>query len=385
MIWRNIASNFLSLLVVILIAAAGAVAWAKRQYEGPGPSAVAQCVQVGRNEGLASLSNRLADQGAISSAYIFRAGADYQGKAGSLKYGSYLVPAGASMAEIIDAATKGGPSSCGTEVLFRVGVRANSVVLREIDPATGAYAETAKYDPDSEAPPEAITAAIEEPDSRLRLAVAEGVTSSQVVNAMREASFMSGEVATVPAEGMLAPDTYDVPKGQDRAELLANMEARQADILAKAWETRAGGLPYESPQEALTMASIVEKETAVPDERRVVASVFVNRLEQGMKLQTDPTVIYGITRGEGVLDRGIRQSELRSRTAYNTYVINGLPPTPIANPGRAAIAAALDPEKTDYLFFVADGTGGHVFARTLDEHNANVARWREIEGQQSRN
>lgn len=129
------------------------------------------------------------------------------------------------------------------------------------------------------------------------------------------------------------------------------------------------------------MASIIEKETAVPDERRVVASVFVNRLRQGMRLETDPTVIYGITKGEGVLDRGIRGSELRRRTPYNTYQIDGLPPTPIANPGRASIQAALDPETTDYVFFVADGTGGHAFGRTLAEHNENVARWREIERQ----
>jgi UPF0755 protein len=142
-------------------------------------------------------------------------------------------------------------------------------------------------------------------------------------------------------------------------------------------------LPYKTPEEALVMASIVEKETGVPEERKRVASVFLNRLAQGMRLQTDPTVIYGITKGEGVLGRGLRQSELRRATPWNTYVIEGLPPTPIANPGRLSIEAALNPETTDYLFFVADGTGGHVFATTLAEHNANVAKWRAIEAQRA--
>jgi UPF0755 protein len=151
--------------------------------------------------------------------------------------------------------------------------------------------------------------------------------------------------------------------------------------LAAAWEARAPGLPLASPEEALILASIIEKETAVAEERRVVSSVFVNRLNRGMRLQTDPTVIYGITQGKGILGRGLRQSELRRETAWNTYVISGLPPTPIANPGRASIEAALNPEQTDFVFFVADGTGGHVFAKTLAEHNANVAKWRQIEAE----
>lgn len=157
------------------------------------------------------------------------------------------------------------------------------------------------------------------------------------------------------------------------------MQKRQAAILAAAWAGRAEGLPYQSPEEALVMASIVEKETGVPDERRLVASVFVNRLQQGMRLQTDPTVIYGVTGGKGVLGRGLRQSELQRRTPYNTYVIDGLPPAPIANPGRASIDATLHPDATRYLYFVADGSGGHVFAESLAEHNANVVKWRELE------
>ena len=159
------------------------------------------------------------------------------------------------------------------------------------------------------------------------------------------------------------------------------MKANQARTLDQLWAERAADLPYKTKEEALVMASIVEKETGVAEERPQVASVFINRIAQGMRLQTDPTVIYGITKGEGVLGRGLRQSELRKATPFNTYVIEGLPPTPIANPGRLSIAAALNPAKTDYLFFVADGTGGHAFAKTLAEHNENVAKWRAIEAQ----
>jgi len=154
--------------------------------------------------------------------------------------------------------------------------------------------------------------------------------------------------------------------------------------MADLWASRAEGLPYKSPEEALVMASIVEKETGVPDERGVVAAVFVNRLRQGMRLQTDPTVIYGVTKGQGVLGRGLRRSELSAPTRWNTYVIDGLPPTPIANPGRASIEATLNPPDSPYIYFVADGTGGHAFASTLDEHNANVRKWRQIEADRAR-
>jgi UPF0755 protein len=156
-------------------------------------------------------------------------------------------------------------------------------------------------------------------------------------------------------------------------------------VLAEEWAERAPDLPYASPEEALIMASIVEKETGIAEERRQVASVFVNRLRKGMRLQTDPTVIYGVTNGEGVLGRGLRQSELRRETPYNTYVIPALPPTPIANPGRLSIEAALNPDDTPFIFFVADGTGGHAFAVTLEDHNANVVKWRAIEAQQGQN
>lgn len=381
MIWRNIASNFLTLLIVLMIAAAAAVAWARQEFTGPGPSDVAQCIQIAPGASLSAVSERLADQGAISNAYIFRAGADYMGKSRDLKFGSYLLSPESSMEDIVGVVTAGGPSTCGTEVILRVGVRENTILLRDMSPDTGNYEEIARYNPATEDRPQPISDAEEQADVRLRVAMAEGVTSWQVVEALKAAAFLSGDVASVPAEGSLAPDTYAVSKGDDRAALLAEMGRRQAAILAEEWEARPFGLPYQSPEEALIMASIVEKETGVAAERPQVASVFVNRMQRGMRLETDPTVIYGVTRGQGILDRGLRRSELNTVTPYNTYRVDGLPPTPIANPGRAAIRAALNPDETDYIFFVADGTGGHAFSRTLDEHNAAVARWREIERQ----
>ncbi|MBK4215506.1 endolytic transglycosylase MltG [Paracoccus caeni] len=379
--WRNIASNFLTLMIVVLIGAAAAIAWARHEFTGPGHSEVAQCVRVAPGASLNAVSKQLAEQGAVSSGYIFRAGADYMDKSRDLKFGSYLVPPKASMQDIVNAITAGGPSSCGTEVQLLVGVRGNAILLRDMNPDTGAFEEMARFNPANEEQPEAITAAAQKPDARLRITMAEGVTSWQVVEGLKAAGFLSGEVAEVPAEGSLAPDSYEVESGADRATLLANMAQRQQTILATEWEDRDFGLPYETPEEALIMASIVEKETGVAAERPQVASVFVNRLRQGMRLETDPTVIYGVTGGEGVLDRGLRRSELNRVTPYNTYRVDGLPPTPIANPGRAAIRAALHPDETDYLFFVADGTGGHAFSRNLEEHNAAVARWREIERQ----
>ncbi len=381
--WRSIASNFLTIAIVLIAGVAGIIAWGKNQYSGPGPLADAICLKVPNGATFRSVAADLADRQAISSAYILKVGAEYEGKTAKLKAGSFLVPEHASMAEIVDAVTRGGQSTCGTEVNYRIGVNGSDLILRELDPATSAYVEVVKFDPAEDAAPEEYTAATGEADVRYRVTLAEGVTSWQVVDALKRADFLSGEAGDVPPEGMLSPDSYEVTKGEPRAELLADMQARQEATLAELWATRAEGLPYATPEEALTMASIVEKETGIADERPLVASVFINRLEQGMKLQTDPTVIYGITKGQGVLGRGLRQSELRGRTPYNTYVIEGLPPTPIANPGRASIEATLNPADTDDIFFVADGSGGHVFSSTLREHNANVAKWRQIERQRA--
>lgn len=380
--WKAVASNALTLFILALVVAAGVLAWAREQYTGPGPLTEAICVKVERGASLAAVSARLEEQGAISDARIFRIGADYSGQAGALKFGSYLVPAGASMVEVLDVLTAGGASTCGREVNFRIGVRGPEVLLREMDAASGKLVEVAKFVPGTDAVPADYAEAADDADLRFQITLAEGVTSWMVVDSLKRADFLKGEIAEVPPEGSLAPQGYEVARGADRGALLEQMRAAQAGIIADLWPKRAADLPYDTPEEALVMASIVEKETGVAEERPQVASVFVNRLQQGMRLQTDPTVIYGITKGEGVLERGLRQSELRRETPYNTYLIDGLPPTPIANPGRLSIEAALNPARTDYLYFVADGSGGHAFAATLEAHNENVARWREIEKQQ---
>lgn len=380
--WRSIASNGLTILIVMILVVGGLVTWAQEEYRGPGPLSQAICLKVDRGTTMRKVSENLEGQGAISSGAIFRAGADYSGKSGSLKAGSFLVPAETSMEAIVEIVTRGGQSTCGTEVNFRIGIARSAIEVRQLDPATNRFVEVAGFAPGTDEPvPEAYTKARQESDARYRVILAEGVTSWQVVEELKTADFLKGEVATVPDEGSLAPDSYEVRVDDERSALLEKMQEAQTKILAEAWANRAPDLPLKSPEEALILASIIEKETGVPQERGLVASVFVNRLRQGMKLQTDPSVIYGVTAGKGILGRGLRQSELRRETPWNTYVIPALPKTPIANPGRSSIEAALHPEQTNLIFFVADGTGGHAFAATLQEHNANVAKWRKIEAQ----
>ena len=380
--WRSVASNALTLFIVILVAMAALVAWGRNEFVAPGPLVEPICLQVERGASLSSVSRNLEERGAISDARIFRIGAEYSDRADDLKFGSYMVPANASMSEVLEAITASGRSTCGRDLNFRIGVTRSDVILSELDLTSNAYTEVARFDAGADPLPPEYLEVSDDPALVFRITVAEGVTSWQIVDSLKKADFLQGALETVPPEGSLAPGGYEVDRGAERGQLIAEMSDRQAAILADAWENRVEGLPYDTPEEALIMASIIEKETAVAEERGQVASVFVNRMQQGMRLQTDPTVIYGITKGEGVLGRGLRQSELRRETPYNTYVIDGLPPTPIANPGEASIRAAMNPDTTDYLFFVADGTGGHAFARTLDEHNENVARWRRIEAEQ---
>lgn len=381
--WRHIASNALTMLIVGIFLLGGVILWGQSEYSAEGPLEQQICLRVERGSNVSRVSENLADQGAISSGLLLRLGMDYADQTSKLKAGSYLVPERASMSDIAQIITKGGASTCGTEVVYRIGVTRLSTIVRELDPATSKFVEKAKFDPSAGETPQAYREVLEQSDTRYRVAVAEGVTSWQIVEGLKSVSLLEGEVAEVPDEGSLAPQSYEFKKGEKRADLLAEMTKRQEAILAAAWEGRVDGLPVKSAEEALVLASLIEKETGVAEERRQVASVFVNRLNKGMKLQTDPAVIYGITKGEGVLGRGLRRSELRKATPYNTYVIDALPPTPIANPGRASIEAALDPDSTDYIFFVADGTGGHAFAVTLDEHNANVAKWRAIEAERA--
>lgn len=321
---RHLAANAFTVLFVICLALAGLSIWSIRAFTAPGPLTETREVALARGASLASVSETLAAEGVISNATIFRLGARYRGQDTALKFGEYEIPAAASMEEVLDIIVSG----------------------RSI---------------------------------QHRVTVAEGLTSWEVVELLRANDLLSGEIAEVPPEGSLAPDTYFVARGMSRTELIDRMKAAQARILEAAWDMRLPDSPLRSPEEALTLASIIEKETGVPDERPLVGGVFVNRLREGMRLQSDPTIIYGITNGQGPLDRPILRSDIERPTAYNTYVIDRLPPGPIANPGRDAILAAVRPAETDALYFVADGTGGHAFATTLREHNRNVAEWRRIE------
>ena len=380
---RHIVANAFTLIIVGLVALAIIIAAGQRQFTGPGPLAQAICYRVAPGASLQQVSAELGEVGAIGSPTVFRVGARYTERADQLRFGSYLVPEAASMDEIMDILTRGGASTCGSEIQYRIGVTRIDTLVRELDPATQRFETVVEFDA-GDTPPEEYARFAAMSDISLRVTVAEGVTSWQIWDGLRQAEFLSGDAGEVPDEGWLAPDSYAVARGQDRADLLTEMRTRQEAILTELWETRAEGLPYASPYEALVMASIVEKETGTADERPQVAGVFVNRLNVPMRLQTDPTVIYGITKGQGTLGRGLRRSELDAVTPYNTYRIEGLPPTPIANPGRAAIAAALNPDDTAYLYFVADGTGGHTFSTNLADHNRAVARWREIEAQRAR-
>lgn len=321
---KHFAANALTVLIVVCIALAGLAIWSIRSFTAPGPLDAPELVELERGVSLTAASEMLEKDGAITNAAIFRLGARYRGLDDKVKYGEYEIPASASMEEVLDIVTSG---------------------------------KSIQY----------------------KVTIAEGLTSWEVVEALRANPLLSGEIETVPPEGSLAPDTYFVARGSSREELVSRMLDAQAIILATAWASRDADLPLKSPEEALTLASIVEKETALASERPLVGGVFINRLRQGMRLQSDPTIIYGITKGEGPLDRPIRRSDIEKPTAYNTYVIDRLPPGPISNPGRDAILAVVNPAPTDALYFVADGSGGHAFASTLRDHQKNVAAWRRIE------
>lgn len=317
----------LLLLIIGAVAAAGIGFEVKRRFTAEGPLTQAEILWVERGNGLGTVTSKLADMRAVRDPQLFTLAARMDGVAAGLKAGEYEIPAGASIADIIG-------------------------ILKEAKPI-------------------------------LRVVtVPEGRTTAQVIRMLSETELLTGEVTLEPAEGSLLPETYSYSRGEARDELITRMQAAHREAVDSLWETRAADLPIKTKEEAVVLASIVEKETGVADERPRVAGVFINRLRRGMKLQSDPTVIYGVSRGEP-LGRGIYASELRAETPYNTYIIRGLPPTPIANPGREAIAAVLNPLQTDELYFVADGTGGHAFATTLAEHSRNVAKWRQIERAQS--
>ncbi|MBO6791171.1 MAG: endolytic transglycosylase MltG [Dinoroseobacter sp.] len=380
--WKHVASNALTLAIFVLICVIGLISWGQREFVKDGPLDQTLFFEVPRGATLTRVSNSLEAEGAISSAQIFRIAAQYSGKAEDLKFNNYELPAGASMEQILDIVTQASAPTFRYVAQYTISEGRGVMRLRERQ--DGSLVEIASFSYTDGLPEAYADLVNRNVPINYRITVAEGVTSWNIIEALKGADFLSGEAPEeLPAEGTLAPDTYEVAKGTSRADVIRRMEAAQEAILAEAWELRADDLPISSQDEALILASIIEKETSVPDERGLVAGVFTNRLRRGIRLQTDPTVIYGITQGQGTLGRGLRRSELRRETPWNTYTIDGLPPTPIANPGRAAIEAALNPEATDYIFFVADGTGGHAFAATLPEHNANVARWRQIEAERA--
>ncbi|MGB3406884.1 MAG: endolytic transglycosylase MltG [Jannaschia sp.] len=379
--WKHIAANALTLGIVAIACLAGIIQLGKNQWAAPGPLQQASFFEVPRGATLNRVSEDLAAKGIVSSDSIFRLGVKYAERESEIKFGTFEIPAGAAMPDVLDIITAGGPSVFPYTVTYLLRAQGPEVRVRERVAGQEQLVEIATFEPGVDDVPEEYTALLDRGvPITWRVAVAPGLTSWDIVEGLKGASFLTGasELA-VPPEGSLAPDTYDVARGSEAADLIQQMRIAQERILADAWASRVPGLPIETPQEALTLASIIEKETGVAEERRLVSAVFINRLNQGMRLQTDPTVIYGITRGQGTLGRGLRRSELDRETPFNTYRIDGLPPGPIANPSAAAIQAAMDPEETEFLFFVADGTGGHAFAETLAEHNANVAAWRAIE------
>ena len=215
-----------------------------------------------------------------------------------------------------------------------------------------------------------------------QVTIAEGLTSEQIVQRLLEADMLAGNIREIPREGSLLPESYRFPRGTPRDQVIQRIQQAEKRVVQEVWDHRAPDLPLRSPEQLVTLASIVEKETGRADERTRVAAVFVNRLKQRMRLQSDPTIIYGLVGGKGTLGRPIMRSEIEQPTPYNTYVIEGLPPGPIANPGRAALEAVANPARTKELYFVADGTGGHAFSETLDQHQKGVARLRAMEQQQ---
>jgi UPF0755 protein len=295
---------------------------ADRYYRAPGPLPQEATVVVPPGVGLKRVSYLLEYAGAVQKARYFEWAVLWQHGEGKLKAGEYAIPPHSSMADILSLLQSG------------------KVVIHKVT-------------------------------------IPEGATAVAVEKILNAAPAMNGTLTAPPTEGSILPETYYYTWGQKRAAMIARMQGEMRKVLAADWASRAPDLPYKTPEEAVVLASMIERETAVPAERGMIAGVFVNRLKRGMKLQSDPTVIYGITGGAD-LGRALTASDLNSDTAYNTYRIAGLPPAPIANPGKESLAAALNPAETDALYFVANGEGGHAFADTYEAHLANVKRWRAL-------
>ncbi len=320
-----VGNAIITLLLVGMIAAGGIYVYGKQQIEAPGPLQEDKVVNIPARAGMTDIADILQREGVIDNNRWAFIGSVFALKARSdLKPGEYLFQKKASLREVIGTIVEG------------------KVVQH------------------------AVT-------------IPEGLTSEQIVARLSDNDIFTGTIREIPNEGTLLPETYKFPRGTTREQVIQRMQQAQKRVLAEIWDRRNTDIPIKTPEQLVTLASIVEKETGKADERSRVAAVFVNRLRQKMKLQSDPTIIYGLVGGKGTLGRPIKRSEIMQPSTYNTYVIDGLPQGPIANPGRASLEAAANPARTRDLFFVADGSGGHTFTETYDQHQKNVARLRAME------
>jgi UPF0755 protein len=322
-----VGNAIITIILVLMIGVGGGYFYGRQKIEAPGPLQEDKVVNIPSRAGMTDIADTLQREGVIDNNRWAFIGAVFALKARSeLKPGEYLFQKNASLRDVI-----------GTMVEGKVVQHA--------------------------------------------VTIPEGLTSEQIVSRLSDNDIFSGTVREIPREGTLLPETYKFPRGTTRDQVIARMQQAQKRVVAEIWEHRTQDLPIKSPEQLVTLASIVEKETGKPDERSRVAAVFVNRLRQKIKLQSDPTIIYGLVGGKGTLGRPIKRSEIQQPSPYNTYVVEGLPPGPIANPGRASLEAAANPARTRDLFFVADGTGGHAFSDTYDQHQKNVAKLRAMEKQ----
>ena len=313
-----------TVLIVISVAVGAALFFGKQRFDAAGPLADDKVVNIPRGLGIRDIADVLQREGVIDQPYIFMGGVIALKARGELKYGEYQFSKHASVADVVDT-------------------------ILEAKVVQHAFT------------------------------VPEGLTSEQIVARLLENTALTGQIKEIPREGTLLPETYRFTRGMTREQIIQRMQQAHRRVLQDVWEHRMPDLPVKTPEQLVTLASIVEKETGRPDERTRVAAVFVNRLKTKMRLQSDPTIIYGLTGGKGSLGRPIQKNEIEQPTPYNTYVIDGLPPGPIANPGRASLEAAANPARTKEIYFVADGSGGHLFSDNYTEHQKNVARLRGLE------
>jgi len=322
-----IGNAVISVFVLAALAAGIALFFGKQRFEAPGPLAADRVVNIPRGSGMRDIADTLSREGVIDQPWLFIGGVLVLKAREDLKAGEYEFKAHSSMRDVVATIVEG------------------KVVAHQVS-------------------------------------IPEGLTSEQIVARLLQDDILAGDVKEIPREGSLLPDTYNFARAVTREQMIARMQQAEQRLLRETWEHRAADLPLRTPEQLVVLASLVEKETGKPEERTRVAAVFVNRLKQRMKLQSDPTIIYGLVGGKGSLGRPIMKNEIEQPTPYNTYIIDGLPPGPITNPGRASLEAAANPARTRELYFVADGTGGHAFAETYEQHQKNVARLRSIESDQ---